>query len=110
MINDMQPHDEGKYTCVASNGIQAVSADTYVTVNVGGCDFENERLCGWIQVRYRESALANIAPSTGYSVRHLNNVRPPPKTPICLFHTVFSTPPRPLQSNLPHPQGIDNAP
>ena len=49
-INNLQPHDEGTYTCVASNGVEAVSVDTTVTVTVGGCDFEEEHMCGWIQV------------------------------------------------------------
>ena len=51
MINDLQPHDEGQYSCFASNGIEAVTADTSVTVSVGGCDFESDTLCGWIQVQ-----------------------------------------------------------
>ena len=48
-VRDMQPHDEGSYTCMASNGIQAVTATTTARVKVGGCDFEAPSLCGWLQ-------------------------------------------------------------
>ena len=44
-------HTNGLLPSFASNGIEAVKADTSVTVNVGGCDFEDPAMCGWIQVR-----------------------------------------------------------
>ena len=60
-ISDLQPHDEGIYTALVSNGIEAITADSKLTVRVGDCDFESPSLCGWEQVRYFTYMMSSLA-------------------------------------------------